>query len=613
MASAHPTLDAAPSAELRDTADASGRGLPPWAPLLALGGLFCLLTAWSWRKWADPLVDFGREPYLSWQVLEGRALYADLASLFGPLSPYVNALWFWLFGVSLTTLAACNLGIAAALAAIVYRFLATACDRLTAMLGTTVLLVSFVFPNHLEDAANYNFVFPYTYAATHGTVLLVCGVFALSRALLTSGSLAWLAAGVCMGATLLTKPEIALAAVATSVLALAWQATDAPATRQRPPGPLLLLVGAALPLAVFAVLLGPHALLMPWVSVARLMGTQSIFYAHLMGTDDLHGNALRLLVDAVLWSAVLGALLVTDVRYRRHARRHSLIRLFAIAAVGLLAVRDIPGIGRSLSLLLPAAGTSLAWVAWRRRRQARDVTRLVPLVLWTAAAWVLLGKMLLNVRFHHYGFYLAMPAALSVVALGVGALPRLLAERYAGAGWLLRPVSVCGVLLLLAHSFSLSSLSYAHMDTPVGRGVDLHMGPSARPFPTGTTAAAAQGRIEALTPPDATLAVLPEGTMLNFLTRRPNPTPYHQLTPPEVKVYGVPRVLAAFQHAPPDYILFIEVPGFEYGLDSFDSAGWGAELVAWVRSRYEVVEAVPQADTWGFTLWRRGSALRSRQ
>lgn len=587
---------------------ASGRGASSWGPPVALAVLFGALAACSWQKWADPLVDFGREPYLSWQVLEGRALYADLASVFGPLSPYVNALWFWLFGVSLTTLAVCNLAIAAALAAVVYRFLLTSCDRLTATLGTTVLLVSFVFPHHTEDAANYNFVSPYTHAATHGTVLLLCGVSALSHALVAPSPVAWLGAGLCMGGTLLTKPEIGVAGVTASVLGLAWHVSDSAARPRRGRGPLLLVAGAVLPLAGFAMALGPQALLVPWISATRLWGTESTFYAHVIGTDDLSGNAVRLIVDAALWFAVLGALLAADIRYRRDAGRHSLIRLLAMATVGLLVARDIAGVGRPLPLLLPAAGAVLAWLTWRRRGQGRDVGRLLPLVLWAAAACALLGKMLLNVRFHHYGFYLAMPAAVLVVALGVGALPRLLAERHPGAGWLLRPVSVFSVVFLLAHSLSLSSLSYAQMNAPVGGGFDLHMGRSARPFPTGITAAAAQERIETLTPPAATLAVIPEGVMLNFITRRSNPTPYHQLTPPEVKVYGMGSVLAAYQNDPPDYVVLLDFPGFEYGFATFDSPGWGAELVAWIRAHYEVVEAIPQGNTWGFTLWRRGRA-----
>jgi hypothetical protein len=67
--------------------------------------VFAVLAGWSWRKWPDPLIDFGRELYVPWQITGGKVLYRDIASLFGPLSPYVNALWMRMFGVSLMTLA----------------------------------------------------------------------------------------------------------------------------------------------------------------------------------------------------------------------------------------------------------------------------------------------------------------------------------------------------------------------------------------------------------------------------------------------------------------------------------------------------------------------------
>ena len=33
----------------------------------------------TWRTWPDPIVDFGRELYVPWSLLEGQRLYADLA------------------------------------------------------------------------------------------------------------------------------------------------------------------------------------------------------------------------------------------------------------------------------------------------------------------------------------------------------------------------------------------------------------------------------------------------------------------------------------------------------------------------------------------------------
>src|SRR3984893_6418131 len=93
---------------------------------------FAALTFWSWRKWADPLVDFGRELYVPWQITRGKMLSRDIASLFGPLSPYINALWFRLFGVSLITLADVHLAVLCLAVAGIYHLLRVSTNRVTA-------------------------------------------------------------------------------------------------------------------------------------------------------------------------------------------------------------------------------------------------------------------------------------------------------------------------------------------------------------------------------------------------------------------------------------------------------------------------------------------------
>jgi hypothetical protein len=227
-------------------------------------------------------------------------------------------------------------------------------------------------------------------------------------------------------------------------------------------------------------------------------------------------------------------------------------------------------------------------------------------IVWAAAAWTLLGRMLLNVHLHHYGFYLAMPAAVLVVVLGVGTVPRLLAERRAGAGRVVRAVALATIGLLLVQSLALSTVSYRHMTVPVGSGRDAMLAPDADVSPTGVLAAGLEERIVARVPTSATLAVVPQGTLLNFLTRRPNPTPYHDLMPPIFTVYGVDRVLAAYDARPPEYVALVAWSGEEYGVGTFGTPEWGADLVAWVARHYDRIEDVPSSPTTvGYSLWER--------
>ena len=46
--------------------------------VLVLAIVFAMLTVWSWLKWPDPLIDFGRELYTPWQLSSGKVLYRDV-------------------------------------------------------------------------------------------------------------------------------------------------------------------------------------------------------------------------------------------------------------------------------------------------------------------------------------------------------------------------------------------------------------------------------------------------------------------------------------------------------------------------------------------------------
>src|SRR5438093_13785927 len=136
-------------------APAAGR----WAGPLLVAAVAVTMLAATWSRWADPLVDFGRELYVPWQLVRGRVLYTDVAYLNGPLSPYLNALWFRLFGIGMRTLVICNLAILAAIVVLLYRLLEPMSDRLAATAAGLAFVTLFAF-GHVTAVGNYNFVSP---------------------------------------------------------------------------------------------------------------------------------------------------------------------------------------------------------------------------------------------------------------------------------------------------------------------------------------------------------------------------------------------------------------------------------------------------------------------
>src|ERR1043165_1535772 len=130
----------------------------------------CAMCWWTWATWCDPLVDWGAQLYLAWQVSAGRVLYRDIAYPNGPLSVYFNAALMWTFGANQRVIWCANLVILGAVIVMFYVLLRQLGGRLAAVGGNLVFVCVFAFSQYVV-IANYNFVTPYAQEVTHGLAL----------------------------------------------------------------------------------------------------------------------------------------------------------------------------------------------------------------------------------------------------------------------------------------------------------------------------------------------------------------------------------------------------------------------------------------------------------
>src|SRR5208282_2521695 len=154
-----------------------------------------------------------------------------------------------------------------------------------------------------------------------------------------------------------------------------------------------------------------------------------------------------------------------------------------------------------------------------------------------------------------------------------------------------------------------AALFYKDKDFTLGTGGDRIVTYKPAVDPTGAAMASAAVWIETHTAPADTLAVLPEGVMLNYLTRRDNPTPYVVFAF-EVWAFGEQTMLAAYQRNPPDYIVLIQRDSSEYGVQYFGlQKGYGFDVMQWVRQNYEPVELIGseplQSSAFGIKILKR--------
>jgi len=560
--------------------------------LVAVAG--AAMLAWSWRRWPDPLIDFGRELYVPWRLVEGEILYADLAYFNGPLSPYLNALWFRLFDVSLLVLALCNIALAALLAAVLWRLLHRTGDRLAATVGGLVFVVFFAF-GQIDIIGNYNYVTPYSHEMTHGLLLGALAVLAAPRPA-RRGRRTAVVAGLLLGLVFLTKAEpFAAAAGAVAVgLVLAACASRRPA---RVAGDAAVLVlAAAVPFGVAVTLLATamplaealRGALGPWTHLFDERLASLPFYRQGLGTLALGENLRDLARWTLLYAAVLGPAVAVSLWPRRgRGWRAAAVASAALPAVVVGSMPFAPGaLVRPLPVLLPllAAATLRQIVrSGRSDREAAacDDARALRLV-WIVFSLLLLAKIFLNVRLIHYGFVLALPGTLVLATALVTWLPRWI-DRRGGAGWVVRATFLVALAAVSVPLLVLVDGRFERRTVAVADGGDR--------FYAGRRGAAVERALHEIRlrlDPDETLVVLPEGVMVNYLARRVNPTGHLNFMPPELIMFGEAEMIEAFRRSPPDFVLLAHKDTGEYGFRFF-GRDYGQALFAWVRERYRPV------------------------
>ena len=559
------------------------------APVLAAAALL----RWTWGTWPDVMVDFGREAYAAWQLAEGRALYRDIAWFNGPLSPHVNALAFRVFGASLWTLFLVNAALLALLTALLYGLLGRASDRLSASVACLVLLGVFGF-GQLVGIGNYNWIAPYSHEATHGVLLGIAAIAALQH---WQGRrrAAWVAlSGLCLGLSFLTKAEVFVAAFGGAMAALVLLLRREPLARERA-GVLALVFSCSGLLAVAAAWALLGARLGPAGALRGILGSwrwvfggevgELAFYRSGAGLDAPLEHLRAMAVATAGWAlALLPALLAAFLARRLRAPSRGLaLGLFAAEAMALLAVPESAWLhaARPLPLFLLAILAAFGVALWRRRREDAPLATLGAIELGLALfALLLLAKMGLNARVYHYGFALAMPATLVVTVALVGWIPALLTRRGAH-GYLFRAAALALLAVGVARHLQRTARFIETKTATVASGADAFKSDPIR----GPMVDAALAELRRRLPEQASLAVLPEGVMLNFLARRANPTPFVNFMPPELAMFGEPAMLAAFRADPPDFVVLAHKDTSEYGFPLF-GRDYGRDLYAWVRANY---------------------------
>jgi hypothetical protein len=593
--------DACPQPGFSHSAEGSGikpksRLRPVWEGLVIsslIVGSFLWLLVKTWYTWCDPLVDFGEQLYLAWRVSEGDVLYRDLAYYNGPLSAYANGVVFRLFGPGLNVLVGFNLLLLCLLLATIFWLFQRIGSRRGAAIVCLMFLWMFAFARY-TGVGNYNYVCPYSHELVHGLILSLWGLAGLWM-LRMFGAAAAALSGFAIGLSILTKAEVSLAGLGAAAVTWACLFLAEPGLRKRA-AVLLGTFVAALVIPPLAALVG-LAIWLPWKEAAvGTFGSWVVmfradmralkFFQDVMGTSNVAGNVGRLLTALACYGIVLAPLLLFTAKSRRLPLAARL--LIALTGTGLMtalfwmrplnwleATRALPAL-----MILLAIGTVLEYRHAKLTPGQRLV--LVERLSLTVFAALLLSKMALDARIWHYGFVLGMPAFLLVVAAIWDFIPRAVCRNLRD-GWVYRAAVVP---LLLSWPCIAWYVQRSHLTGDrfqVGSGGDSFYDGT----PQGEALKGAAQWIQKSIPAEDAILAIPQGAMLNYLTRHRCPVPFTCCMPPGATFFGQDRISAAIRQASPRWLILVPTD-----LSEFDVSFGGnffAPLARWIESNYEAV------------------------
>ncbi|MBU0756342.1 MAG: hypothetical protein KJ645_14465, partial [Planctomycetes bacterium] len=206
------------------------------------------------------------------------------------------------------------------------------------------------------------------------------------------------------------------------------------------------------------------------------------------------------------------------------------------------------------------------------------------LLAFSLFALLALMRILLTSGTFHYGFCLALPG----VMLFAVAVLRLFPSWF--PSWFKHPRLFAPVFMVLLLTLSANNFLGASRPMYQARTIPIESPRGSLyvlPSPYGINLHPVFELLKTLGRPGDTLVVLPEGSLINFLTDQPNPLYYNLFIPPELNTPGVERaVIEQIEACKVDRILIIGRSVDEYGFHGL-GIDYGTDLMAYIGAHYK--------------------------
>lgn len=577
--------------------------------LISIFFVFSFMLIISWLKWPDVFIDFGRELYIPWIINNGAILYKDIDYVNAPFSPHLNALLFRIFGTHLLTLVIFNIITIIFLSFIIFKFFSEVSNKLTGIMTTIVFIAVFAFGNYTVSEGNYNFVAPYSHDLTHGVIISITICYLFLQYFKTQKVFTLFLIGFLSGIVLMTKVEVVVAILSAVTIGILIYVNKRSFSKgQCIQFVFVLASGSLLAVFLFYLLLLVNLtfleitkeLLFPYKLLLLDNILNSKYYQICSGLDDPCANLLKMQIVFLTYAAMFVLIWVLGIFFHRLKGRLKNILWVTTVFIGLLVfflniyVLPLLDMARAIPM---AVFILLVYLGYKIKQDFKNYN-ILSLFIFCFFAFLLLLKILLFSRFHHYGFALTMPAFLMVVYVFIYILPNKL-TKFSSSQKIMQFGSVIFILALVGSFVYHSSKNYRVKSFPVFYGSEkiytekLDENLDKRGEILNNTI----DTMEKLLKEGENFLVLPQGVMLNYLLKRKSSTKYYTFLPSDYEMYGEDEILNDLTNASPDYILLVDMDTSFLGYKYFGK-DYGVKTYSWIEENYQPYQLI---GNWPFT------------
>ncbi len=552
-----------------------------------LGLSFYYLLNVSWLRWGNLIVDTSRELWLPLKLLEGRVLYKDLWYPFGLLPPYFLAFLYNIFGVHVNTLVGCGISLTLITSIFIYKIARFFLDEVTSGLAVLTFLFVFAFGYYHPYSGIFNFILPYSFAATFFILFVSISLYLFLKFIFTANE-KWLFPWVIfLSLGFLTRPEMSLPVWAGFVFSLAlyyYKYKGLPIFKLSLYIilPLILSLSAYL---LFFVKFDAFAGFKESIVDALDSGFGTRIILRASGFDNIYAS-LGLAVKSLLYHLVIiFSLAIGSLFLSKEKRTNYYLMIAGLAIIfsvfwfslryltGSLQYRCIP-----LILLLGIMGSVYKIFSSQELKE-----NLALLTLFLISFMTIL-RIIFNTTPRAYGFYLLTLGLICYYVFFIRFLPHVTGLFFKGSLRLQKIILICFFAALIIPYWNQSFLCYTLRDLEIksdkGKIFCLPDGIT-KNFWEAVNYLRENSRIS------DKVVVFPEGASINYFSGRDNPLRYYQFFSLAEKDYD--KIILELADSNVDYIVIIHRVAAEYG-QPFFGVDYGQKLASWVSGNYKIIK-----------------------